>query len=132
MKVRAKRIAEDEIPVLLKQYVASKLITSDREYEVHGVVVFDGIAFFQFVDDLDDPNWMPSWCFSPTDPAPAQDWICNAISSGDGQTLFLLGPEFVVRDEAAYDAMVSLDPEQVHRFWKRLNMLQHSKKKLNP
>lgn len=32
----------------------------------------------------------------------------------------ILGPSFVARHEASYSSMVELDPEQVDRFWQRV------------
>jgi len=82
--------------------------------------VFDGIVFFQIIDDAGLPSWIPSWPFDVVDDSPASDWHCQTLR---GKLSLVLGPEFIAKSEDAYRAMVELDEQQVARFWKRVGAL---------
>jgi hypothetical protein len=124
MRVRARALALSAIPAKIEPYTRQIFTTVDKEYDVHAVAVFDGIPFLQFVDELGYPAWSPSLLFEVTDTTLPTDWICNAIPTDDGGSLFLLGPDFVARDEASYSEMVELDADQVDRFWKRVKSME--------
>jgi hypothetical protein len=121
MKVRARAVNSSEISDRVEPYTRQTFTTAGKEYEVHAVAVFDnGIPFFQFVDDLGYPSWKPSLLFEVSDGALPTDWICNPLSTKEGESILLLGPDFIVVNEEAYNAMVELDANQVERFWRRV------------
>lgn len=124
MKVRAKAVTSSEIPAGVVPYTRQTFTTVGKEYDVHAVAVLDGcVPFIQFVDDLGYPAWKPSLLFEVADAAVPGDWICNPISTDDGGSILLLGPDFVANSEESYNAMVELDNEQVGRFWNRVNSI---------
>jgi hypothetical protein len=126
MRVRSKAIEQGGIPIRLEPYMRQSFITAGQEYEAYAIVVADGITFVQVVDDIHYPAWLPSWIFEVTDSTAAPDWICNPIPREDGSSLLLIGPEFVAKDEVAYNEMVELDADQMERFWERVDGLQRS------
>jgi len=122
MRVQAKAIRSSEIPTRIEPYTRQTFTTAGKEYDVHAVSMTDhGVPFLQFVDDFGYPAWRPSLMFGITDSTLAPDWVCNFIQTDGGASLLLLGPEFVVRDEASYNDMLLLDADQVDRFWKRVD-----------
>ena len=123
MKVHARTLVPSEIPARVEPYTRQTFTTVGKEYEVHAVAVSDGIPFLQFVDDQGYPAWIPSLVFDLADTAIPTDWICNPISTNDGGSLVLLGPDFIAKDEDSYAAMVELHADQVDRFWKRVDSL---------
>lgn len=101
----------------MRPYLGQTLITPGKEYEVHAAAVFEGLVLVQVVDDFGYPGWKPAWLFDVIDPAVPADWICSTFHD---EPSFLLGPEFVAGGQERYAAMVELEPEQVERFWKRI------------
>lgn len=97
---------------------ANEAIGYCREY---AIAVFGGFPSLQVVNDLGCPSWEASWLFDVVDGAVPSDWSCNLLHD---EPSFLLGAEFITRDEQAYRAMVELDADQVDRFWKRVRDLE--------
>lgn len=124
MIVQARRFLEAEVPGRLRRFLptSQRFFAPEKQYEVHSVAVFDGVAFVQIVDDLGLPNWYPEWAFDVTDSTMPSDWICNAFRNPDSVGLALvLGPEFVARNEQSYTSMVELEATSVDLFWKRVD-----------
>lgn len=95
-------------------------LAAGKEYDVHAMAVSGGILWLQIVDDIDYPAWYPCMYFELEDGTIPSDWQCQFFPRNKPEGLsLLLGPDFL-RDEAAYDDMVELTPEQVDRFWKRV------------
>lgn len=92
-------------------------ITKDREYEVYALCVFDGKVSFQILNDFKIVVWLPYRFFIVVDRSIPDDWECNMLHD---QLQLILGPAFVVESEDAYVGMVEGWPEQIDRFWKRL------------
>lgn len=123
MRVIARQVDWSECPTEIAPYTtrAQTFLTVGNEYEVHAVAIFKGSPRLQVVDDLGYPSWRASWLFDMVDTSLPRDWICNVL---DDEPRLLLGPEFVARNEASYEAMVELEPDQVARFWERLDALR--------
>ncbi len=51
-----------------------------NEYEVHAMSLFDGVLFFQVVNDIRFPAWVPSIVFEIVDGTMPNDWKCNLFS----------------------------------------------------
>ena len=119
MRVIGRSVEISECPPNIRAYVGQSFVTVGKEYEVHALAIFDGIVMMQIVDDVGMPSWRPGWLFETLDGAMASDWICNAPN--DGPISLLVGPPFVVQDEASYTQMVELETDQVARFWKRID-----------
>jgi hypothetical protein len=95
-------------------------VTAGKEYEVHAIALYYDVLFLQIVDDLDYPRWRPSWLFDEIDATLPSDWVCRFFQD---KIALLMGPEFVATSVDAYSEMVELHPEQVERFWARLDTL---------
>jgi hypothetical protein len=123
MRVLAREVDWSQIPPEITPYTkeSQTFLTVGREYEVHAVAVFRGFVSLQIVDDLKYPSWRASWLFDVADHSIPSDWICTFLHD---EPSMLLGPEFVVKDEESYGAMVELEAEQVDRFWKRVESTQ--------
>jgi hypothetical protein len=125
MRVRPVTIQAVDIPPNIEPFTRQRFITVGKEYAVHAVAVLtNGVAFLQFVDDLGYPAWQPYILFEVVDMSLPADWRCNCLKTRDGGNAMFLGPDFVVRDEQSYQAMVELDADQVDRFWKRIDSLR--------
>lgn len=124
MKIRAREIGTFNCPPEIEPYLGQgqTFVTAGKEYEVQSISLFNGIVSLQIVDDIDYPAWYPFVLFEIVEGSLPSDWQCRLFPNNDitGVTM-ILGPEFIVKDEAAYEAMVELDPDQVDRFWKRVN-----------
>jgi hypothetical protein len=118
MMAMSRSVDTSAIPENIKIYLGQSFVTPDREYEVHAVVVYNGVVLFQVVDDLGDPNWRPAMLFDVVDASVPDDWICTSFRE---QPTLLLGPEFVAKDIDAYERMVELEASQVDCFWKRID-----------
>jgi len=128
MRVRAKADEGVGIPAKIEPYTRQRFITADKEYDVHAIQVYeDGVPFFQFVDDLGYPAWLPHLLFDVIDTSIPDDWHCNALR-GDRGILLAIGPYFVVKHETAICDMIELEAGQVDRFWKRLDALKATAK----
>lgn len=90
-----------------------------KEYEVHAVSVYDGTTFLLLVDDLETPAFHPRFAFETTDSSVPGDWICNVFSGGPIQ--LVLGPEFIAKDQEAYNAMVDQEMAPVNALWRRIH-----------
>ncbi|MBR9803381.1 hypothetical protein GYB59_17580 [bacterium] len=137
MRIRATKRHRSEIAEPFRPFIPDPAnVTIGKDYEVHGIVFYNwgeylqpqqfvqmpGIADLQIVDDLGYPAWYPCCLFEIVDGAFPSDWQSNLFSHNDIQgPMVVIGPEFLVRSEEAYQAMVELDADQVDRFWKRLD-----------
>lgn len=117
MRVRARQVDLTQAPPSLRLYLGQVLVSPDREYEVHAVAVFEGLAMMQVVADLGHPVWEPAWLFDVVDSSLPSDWICSTFRNNPS---LVLGPDFVAGSLEAYVSMVELHPEQVDRFWERI------------
>lgn len=117
MLVRARPVNQALAPAAVRPYLGQLLITPGKEYEVHAAAVFEGLLLVQVIDDVGYPAWKPAWLFDVVDRAVPTDWICSTFH--DDPSL-VLGPEFIAGGQERYAAMVELEPEQVERFWKRI------------
>jgi len=95
-------------------------LTVGKDYEVHAITVFQGVVFFQVVEDEGElPAWVPAWmCRTVAGEMPG-DWVANMVDEGH----FVIGPQFLARDLQSYVDMVELNPEQIARFWRRLDAI---------
>lgn len=123
MRVRARQVNWDECPNELAPYTkrSQTFLTVGREYEAQALIVFKGFPVLQVVDDHRRPSWYATWLFDIVDHVIPTDWICNFLHE---EPSMLLGPEFIVKDEESYGAMVELEADQVDRFWKRLDAMK--------
>jgi hypothetical protein len=88
-------------------------ITEGASYEVHGVVVWCEVVFFQIVSDSGILSWLPSLAFEVIDRSVPNDWLVNQF---DDEVQFILGPAFISDSKQDYGDMVELDPEKVRQF----------------
>ena len=93
-------------------------ISKDKEYVVYAVSLFKGLLYYQIVDDTGIISWRLYCVFTVVDRALPPDWECNVFP---GSVRLVMGPAFICESEAAYSAMVELEPDQVERFWQRVN-----------
>lgn len=117
MRIRARHVDHASAPTPVRPYLGQPLVTVGKEYEVHATALFEGIVLVQVVDDRGYPGWKPAWLFDVVDTRIPADWICSTFH--DDPSL-VVGPEFVAGSQDRYVAMVELEPDQVERFWKRL------------
>jgi hypothetical protein len=93
-------------------------LSSGKDYVVHAVSVYRGVAFVQIVDDDDTPVFLPRALFETVATDVPHDWICSLFPEDPVQ--LVLGPAFMAKDLAAYEAMVDQERAQVERFWGRI------------
>lgn len=104
--------------------VGQTFVTVGNEYAIHAISIFEGTIHLQIVNDIGYPAWYPLALFEGTKGKLPSDWECRFFPGNGVRGLtMLLGPEFVVQDEGAYQRMVELDPEQVNHFWTRVDSL---------
>ena len=118
MRVEFRNPDMSECPAQVEPYARDPNLTPGREYEVHGIAVYEGVVAFLVIDDLDYPGWKPAWLFRPTDRSLPKDWICNTLP--DWPEL-LIGPGFIADSQDAYAQMVELDATQVARLRQRVD-----------
>lgn len=92
------------------------LVTTNREYRVFALACSRGILWFQVVNDLQVPHWLPGWLFDVKDGSVDSDWFCNCFET---DPRLLIGPRFVTRSQDSYRQMVELQPKAVDEFWAR-------------
>lgn len=97
-------------------------VTVGKRYEICALSRWRNIVYFQVVDDLGYPTWLPAWLFHVDDGSLPADWICTLL---EGAVEMIIGPRFIAEDEATYQRMVELDPESVSRFWQRYGGSEH-------
>jgi len=73
--------------------------------------------FFQVINDLDSPVWLPAWLFRVIENTIPSGWRFNVFGN---DLEMVLGPEFVAADEQAYKRMVELYPAAVEAFWRNV------------
>lgn len=117
MRVRTRSINEANCPPRFDLNLnAYRNVTIGREYEVHCLVVLDGHSFVLLVDDRSMPHVFPMWFFDLVDGSIPEDWITTHLHD---PPFLAVGPEFIVKDAEAYNAMVESDPDPLHLFWQR-------------
>lgn len=116
MRVRFRGLAPDTYPSNEAFFVSptQTFLSSDKDYEVHAVSVYDGVTFLQVVDDLETPIFLPRALFDVVDVRVPEDWICNVMPSGPVQ--LVLGPPFVATSLDSYQAMIDQRKAQVEEF----------------
>lgn len=139
MKVRATKRHRSEVAEHLRcLFQDPARVTIGSVYDVHAIVFYNWVWYFQphhpvqmpgsaelqLIDDLGYPSWYPSVLFEVVDGKLPSDWKCNVFPHNDMQgPVMVIGPDFLVQNEAAYTAMVELEADQVDRFWKRVDSL---------
>lgn len=120
MRVSARAVNWADCPASAAPHAVQSqtFVTVGREYEVHAMAVFNGNPLLQVVDDLGLPAWKSVWLFQVVSHDLPDDWL---VSLFRGEPAVVFGPEFLVRDEDTYSAMVELDSGQVARFWSRID-----------
>jgi hypothetical protein len=120
MLVRPRSLASGALPAIESRYVSKDqlFLSPDKNYEVHAVSVYDGIAFLQIVDDKDTPVFLPRPLFEMVESSIPTDWICNVFAEGPVQ--LVMGPAYVAESLESYDAMVDQRRKQVESFWRRI------------
>lgn len=123
MRVRVRDSALTNRPPDLdaEEPIDQLFLTERREYDVHALSVFDGTVSLQIIDDLEYPAWRSAWYFEVVNPSIPRDWVCSVFND---RLSLLLGPEFVARDYASYEAMVLLEPNSVDAFWTRVKRVE--------
>lgn len=89
-------------------------LSIDKEYTVWALSRFQGMVFFQVINDVDYPDWVPAWLFRVIDNTIPAGWVFNVF---DDNVEMVLGPDFIASDQQAYDRMVELHPTAVVAFW---------------
>ena len=121
MRVRAREIDVAMVPTSILPYLGRDLgqhfVTSGLEYEVHALVVHEGVVSVQIVNDLKWPHWSPVWAFDVIDRTLPDDWICSVLKNG---SWLVLGPTFLAATAEDYDAMVDLEADKQTQFWRRV------------
>ena len=127
MRVRATKRQRGECPEEVRAFIPADgaYVTIGKEYEVHCLLMFNGLVDLQIVDDLGYPAWYPAVLFEVTDVHLPDDWQCRFSTNNEthGGVAMAIGPEFIVKDEASIQAMIELESDQVDRFWKRIERL---------
>lgn len=124
MRVVARIVDRSTAPDDIHPYIRQVFVTPGVQYEVHAVAVFEGSAALLVVDDIDRPTWWPTWLFDNVSSAIPSDWICAFFKE---EPSLVIGPDFIARDIESYGAMVTLEAEQVDKFWKRVDGLARKK-----
>lgn len=96
-------------------------VTLGKAYEVHTVVVWSNVSFFQLVGDSGIIGWLPSSVFQIDDQTVPRDWLANRF---DDEVSFIIGPDFITSSKQAYQEMVELHPHKVRLFKARLERLR--------
>jgi hypothetical protein len=119
MRVAALRRDPLDAPPSVAPYAVpgQVFLTPGREYAVHAIAVYQGLVLFQLTDDTWQesrlPAWYPSWLFSLTDAAVAEDWVVGVF---EAEPALVIGPEFVASDLESYEQMVQLHRSALERF----------------
>lgn len=92
-------------------------VTPGRTYEVHAIVLWSGIPFFQIVSDAEYILWLPAAAFRILDGSIPVDWTVNQF---DEDIPLIFAPPFISRDKQSYSDMVEGDRAQVREFKARL------------
>jgi hypothetical protein len=95
----------------------SMSVTLDEEYAIYAISNWRDVFFFLIVNDINYPDWVPASIFILSDKSTPDDWICNILS---GELKMILGPEFIAKDEEAYNSLVQLEPGSIRQFWERV------------
>jgi len=91
-------------------------LTKGNAYTVYAFSVFNGVVFLCILDDLDNPAWLPSFLFETIDSSMPKDWNANLLKD---EPALVVGPEFISKDQEAYEQMVELLPSKVEQFRKQ-------------
>jgi hypothetical protein len=106
-----------QCPPAVEPYARDPNLTPGREYDVHAVSVYEGVASVLVIDDADYPGWLPTWLFTPTEHSIPSDWLCNSFPDWPD---LLVGPDFIAGSQEGYRAMVELELPQVLRLRLRI------------
>jgi hypothetical protein len=125
MRVRALKIEMDKLSPRIRSLLGEDQIflTPSNEYDVHAISVVDGMVDFQIVDDHGYIYWVPYILFEVLDGTLMHDWVYNQFSQLKGIDTMLIGPKFMVQDKESFVDMVERNPDQVQRFWERIDSL---------
>jgi hypothetical protein len=121
MRAIATKVAYQECPksILALGFSAESEthISVNKEYTVWAVARWKGVLFFQIVNDVEYPSWLPSWLFTLSDKSVPSGWVCSIF---DDEIEMILGPKFIAESQATYEAMVELTPNSVEQFWRNV------------
>ena len=119
MRVTMTRTSRKDAPPSVAPFIpVDAPLTVGKDYEVHAITVFQGVVFFQVVEDKGElPAWVPAWMCKTVAGEMPGDWVANLVDEGH----LLIGPPFLARDLQSYVDMVELNPQQMARFWRRLD-----------
>lgn len=125
MRVRALKIEMDKLSPRIRSLLGEDQIflTPSNEYDVHAISVVDGMVDFQIVDDHGYIYWVPYILFEVLDGTLTHDWVYNQFSQLNEIDTMLIGPIFIVQDKESFVDMVELVPDQVQKFWERIDSL---------
>jgi len=98
-------------------------ITLNKEYSVWALSRWRGVPFFQIINDINFPVWLPSWLFNLTDKSVPAGWVFNFY---EDEIEVLLGPDFIAQDQDAYQSMVEMIPSSVEAFWRNVKMSEEN------
>jgi hypothetical protein len=118
------RTSRDGAPPSLALFIpVDSPLTVGQEFEVHAITVFQGLIFFQIVEDEGHhPLWVPAWMCKTVAGKMPGDWVANLVDEGH----LVIGPPFLARDLQSYVEMVERNPEQIARFRQRLEAIHAS------
>ena len=125
MRVRFRNLPLETVSSNEASYVSPQqtFLLPAKDYEVHAISVYNGIAFLQVVDEKETPVFLPRVLFDVIEAGVPRDWICNTFPTGSVQ--LVLGPRFVAETLEAYEGMIDQKEAQVYEFWKRLESISH-------
>lgn len=101
-------------------------VREEAYYAIHCITLFEEELEFLVIDDTPNftdryyPDWYPSPFFDVSDTSIPHDWICRVF---DDKLSFLIGPEFMVKDQVSFEAIRLGEPEPMALFWERLDRL---------
>jgi len=98
-------------------------LTAKKEYEVYCISMWRGIIYFCVINDTNMTLWTESKKFIVSDHSVKKDWIFTEIKGeeGEGEVSFVLGPEFIAKNGASYNAFVDLESDQIYTFLKYID-----------
>lgn len=93
-------------------------LSEGLDYEVHGIVVYDGLVASLIVDDDSYLEWVPNYLLEIIDPRIPDSWICSIF--GQQVPSLVLGPPVVAASQEDYERLVDQDSQKIADFWKWL------------
>ena len=121
MRVTMTRTSRKGAPPSVAPFIPVDVpFTVGQDYEVHAITVYQGVVAFLVVEDEGEfPVWVPAWMCKTVAGEMPGDWVANLVDEGH----LVIGPQFLARDLQSYVDMVELNPEQIARFWRRLDAI---------